>query len=61
MAYEWEREEWRCAVEAAEDAGELDTYYWDRPTKADLFDDYYDDQDEWEACGRPLEGEDDER
>lgn len=36
MAYEWEAEEWRCAVEAAEDAGELDTYYWDRPTAADF-------------------------
>jgi hypothetical protein len=33
MAYEWEREEWRCAVEAAEDAGECDN---DRPSKSDL-------------------------
>jgi hypothetical protein len=35
MAYEWEREEWRCAVQEAEDAGELDD---DRPTKSDLWD-----------------------
>ena len=35
-AYGFEREEHRCAVEAAEDAGELDTYWWDRPTAADF-------------------------
>lgn len=37
-AYGFEREEWRCAVEAAEDAGELDTYYWDRPGPGDFYD-----------------------
>lgn len=54
MAYEWELEEWRCAVMAAEDAGELDDWYaereaarWDR------------DEAEWEADG-PFEGYDDE-
>lgn len=34
-AYWWERDEWRCAVEAAEDAGELDD---DRPRPSDLWD-----------------------
>ena len=37
MAYEFEREEHRCAVEAAADAGELDTYWWDRPSPGDFF------------------------
>lgn len=46
-AYEFEHEEHRCAVEAAEDAGELDTYYWDRPSPGD-----FEPED--------MEGEDDE-
>lgn len=51
-AYDWEREERRDAIRAAEDAGEID----DRPSASDLFD--FGDED------RPWEGEeevDDER
>lgn len=42
-AFGWEREEWRNAVEAAEDAGEVVD---DRPTYADLFWDFFDPQEE---------------
>lgn len=49
MAYSWEREEWRCAVQAAEDAGELDD---DRPTRSELWD--------WDETEFD-EGQDDER
>jgi hypothetical protein len=47
-AFGFEREERRCAVEAAEDAGELDD---DRPTRSDLWD--------WDETEFD-EGEDDE-
>jgi hypothetical protein len=41
-AYGFEREEWRCAVEAAEDAGEIVD---DRPTLSDLYDEEFDEGD----------------
>lgn len=57
MAYEWEHEEWRDAVLAAEDSGELDHYYWDRPARRPR--DWDLDEAEWEPDG-PFEGYDDE-
>jgi hypothetical protein len=43
VAYEWEREEHRCAVQAAEDAGELVD---DRPTQQELdVDEFWDNWD----------------
>lgn len=41
-----EREEARCALQAAEDAGELDTFYWDRPSPGDF--DWGDEERAWE-------------